>query len=212
MELPICMKVTGSDGKRKQHELCLKKSIYILNQASANWHSMLNKGLELRVFKESVADPCVFIKQSNKGGTSIFRNDVTNPPVKRGSVSVTNSKGGLRTFPYFNSSATSPTIKLVTETKSSAESASNIHEDTANKSSIVSTNKFWVKNFIESSLDVIFMVYIDDCIILSQDKKSIAIFIDTLMHGPERFAFTYEGSMDKYLSVDSERLPDNSGF
>ena len=65
MELPICMKVTGSDGKRKQHELCLKKSIYILNKASANWHSMLNKGLELRVFKESVADPCVFIKQSS---------------------------------------------------------------------------------------------------------------------------------------------------
>ena len=80
----------------------------------------------------------------------IFRNDVADLPVKRGSVSVINPKGGLSTLPAFNSSATNPTIKLVTETKSSADSASNSQEDTKNKSSIASTNSFWVKNFIES--------------------------------------------------------------
>ena len=69
MELPIGMEVTGSDSERKQHALFLKKSIYGLKQASANWYSILNKELELRGFKESVAYPCVFIKQSNKGGT-----------------------------------------------------------------------------------------------------------------------------------------------
>ena len=71
---------------------------------------MLKKGLELRVFKESVADPCVFIKQSNKGGTSIFSNDLANPPVKRGSFSVTNLKRGLSKLPVFNSSGTNTTI------------------------------------------------------------------------------------------------------
>ena len=187
MELLIGMEVTGSDGEKKQHTLCLKKSLYGLKQDSANRHSMLKKGLELRVFKESVADPCVFIKQSNKGGTSIFRNDVTNPPVKRGSVSVTNSKVSISTLSAFNISATNSTIKLVTETKSSADSASNSQEDNTNKSSIASTNKFWVNDFLESSSDIIVLVYVDDCIILSRDKRSIVSFIDTLTHGPERF-------------------------
>ena len=173
---------------------------------------MLKKGLELMGFKESVAYPCVFIKKSNKGGTSIFRNDVTNPPVKRGSVSVTNSKGSISTLPAFNSSATNPTLKLVTENKSSEDSSSHSQEDNTNKSSIASTNKFWVKKFIESSLDIIVLVYVDYCIILSRDKNPIASFIDTLTHGPERFEFTDEGSMEKYLGVDIERLPDNSGF
>ena len=148
MELPIGMEVTRYDGERNQHALCLKKILYRLNQASDNCHSMLKKVLELGGFKESVADPCVFIKQSNKGGTSIFRNNVTNPPLKRGSVSVTNSKGSLSTLPAFDISATNTTIKLVTETKSSADLASKSQGDTANKSSIASTNNFWVKNFI----------------------------------------------------------------
>ena len=41
---------------------------------------------------------------------------------------------------------------------------------------------------------------------------SIASFIDTLTHGPELFAFTDVRSVDKYLGVDIERLPDNYGF
>ena len=66
MDLPIGMEVTGYDGKQNQHALRLKKSLYGLKQASANCHSMPKKGLEPRGFKESVADPCVFIKNKIK--------------------------------------------------------------------------------------------------------------------------------------------------
>ena len=52
----------------------------------------------------------------------------------------------------------------------------------------------------------------DDCIILGRNKLSIDRFIATLKHGPEKFAFTDEGSIDKYLGVNIERLPENEGF
>ena len=125
-----------------------------------------------------------------KGDTSIFSNDVAYLPVKRRSVSVIKPQTGLSTLPVFNSIANNPKIKVSTETKSSADSASNSQEDTANKSSITSTNKLWVNIFIESSLDIIVLVYVDNGIILSRDKRLIASFIDILTHGPERFAFT----------------------
>ena len=38
------------------------------------------------------------------------------------------------------------------------------------------------------------------------------MFIESLKYGPEGFDFTDEGSMDKYLGVDIERLPDGAGF
>ena len=34
----------------------------------------------------------------------------------------------------------------------------------------------------------------------------------SLLHGPEKFEFTDEGSIDKYLGVNIEHLPDKSGF
>ena len=66
MEIPIGREVIGSDGKRKHHAFHLKKSIYGLKQASANWYSVIKKVIELRGFKESVADPCFFIKNQIK--------------------------------------------------------------------------------------------------------------------------------------------------
>ena len=38
------------------------------------------------------------------------------------------------------------------------------------------------------------------------------MFINTLKYGPERFASTDEGPLDKYLGVEIERLPDDTGF
>ena len=38
------------------------------------------------------------------------------------------------------------------------------------------------------------------------------MFINTLKYGPERFAFTDEGSLHQYLGVEIERLPDDTGF
>ena len=67
MELPIGMEVPGSEGYNKLYVLRLRKSLYGLTQASANWYDMLKKGLEVRGFKESVADPCAFIKQNVDG-------------------------------------------------------------------------------------------------------------------------------------------------
>eukprot|EP00984_Skeletonema_dohrnii_P036409 scaffold37345_cov344-Skeletonema_dohrnii-CCMP3373.AAC.1 len=67
MELPIGMEVSSGNSpqKPKQHLLRLRKSLYGLKQASANWHEYLKKGLQLRGFDESVADPCVFFKGTN---------------------------------------------------------------------------------------------------------------------------------------------------
>jgi len=64
MELPIGMEVPGSEQNRKVHLLRLKRSLYGLKQASANWYDMLKKGLQRRGFQESVADPCVFLREN----------------------------------------------------------------------------------------------------------------------------------------------------
>ena len=61
IELPIGMEVPGCEN-RKDYLLSLKKSLYGLKQASANWYSMLKTALEARGLKESVADPCVFMR------------------------------------------------------------------------------------------------------------------------------------------------------
>ena len=61
------MEVPGSEGYNKLYVLRLRKSLYGLKQASANWYDMLNKVLGVQGFKESVSDPCVFIKQNGDG-------------------------------------------------------------------------------------------------------------------------------------------------
>ena len=166
MELPIGMEVGDSQQNRKIHVLRLKKSLYGLKQASANWHDMLKRGLESRGFSESVADPCVFIKQSTKQelGTE-------SKPVKEIQSSPSASKS----------------------IKSTAENS-------------------WITEFQQTSSDIIVLVYVDDCIILSRNKESITSFIDTLTHGPEKFAFTDEGPINKYLGVNIEQLCDKAGF
>ena len=67
IEPPIGMEVPGSEEYNKIYVLRLRKSFYGLKQASDNWYDMLKKGLEIRGFKESVADRCVFIKQNGDG-------------------------------------------------------------------------------------------------------------------------------------------------
>ena len=64
MELPIGMEVPGSQQNRKLYLLRLKRSLYGLKQASANWYDMLKKGLQRRGLQESVADPCVFLRDN----------------------------------------------------------------------------------------------------------------------------------------------------
>jgi len=169
MELPIGLEVTGRPGEGRTHVLRLRRSLYGLKQASANWYEKLKAGLELRGFSESVADPCVFIKgAADKSGA-------------------TNQSAGI---PSTNQPAGIP---------SKAESP-------------IASIQDYVLRFKNNSSDILVLVYVDDCIILSRDRTSIELFIDSLKHGPERFDFTDEGSMDKYLGVDINRLPDKSGF
>ena len=60
--------------------------------------------------------------------------------------------------------------------------------------------------------DMIVLTYVDDCILLSPKKETIDAFILSLKNGPENFVFTDEGSMEKYLGVDIQKLQDGSGF
>ena len=57
------MDVAGAGDNRRTYVLKLNWSLYGLRQASMNWYDMLKKGLEDRGFKESGADPCVFMKE-----------------------------------------------------------------------------------------------------------------------------------------------------
>ena len=54
--------------------------------------------------------------------------------------------------------------------------------------------------------DMIILVYVDDCVLVSRSSDVIKNFIDSLTNGPENFSFTDEGSMDKYLGVDIQKL------
>ena len=123
---------------------------------------MLKKGLEFRGFKESVADPCVFIKQNRdvfkavagdastlssddidpRGGSSICNDDATNLQMDRYAVSSTN------------------TLK--------AASSSDIVGGTVIKSNTSNSDNFWIKNFLHKSSDILVIVHFDDCIILSR--------------------------------------------
>jgi hypothetical protein len=180
MELPIGMEVKGDAGERRTKLLCLKKSLYGLKQASANWHDMLKRGLELRGFEESVADPCVFIFKDKDNPTK--HRSLKDESFK------SNSLEGRKTQQAEGNSVHGTILEPI---KASLDS---------------------IRDFKASASAIIILVYVDDCIILSRDQLSIQKFTDSLLHGPEKFAFTDEGSIDKYLGVNIEQLPDEAGF
>ena len=59
--------------------------------------------------------------------------------------------------------------------------------------------------------NMVILVYVDDCVLVSKSSDVINEFIDSLKNGSEQFVFTDEGSMDKYLGVDIQKL-DNNDF
>ena len=69
-----------------------------------------------------------------------------------------------------------------------------------------------INNFRKQNDTVIVLVYVDDCIVLSRSKTALTQFVTTLRFGPEKFDFTDEGSLSKYLGVEIEKLPSNGGF
>ena len=57
----------------------------------------------------------------------------------------------------------------------------------------------------------IVMTYVDDCIIIADAEYKIDNLIKSMHGGKEKFVFTDEGSIDKYLGVDIHQL-DNEIF
>ena len=76
------------------------------------------------------------------------------------------------------------------------------------------------RDFLESisdpcvfiSKDMVVLVYVDDCILISKNEASIDSFVKSMKNGPENFVFTTEGTMESYLGVNIERLPEKRGF
>ena len=52
---------------------------------------------------------------------------------------------------------------------------------------------------------MIVLVYVDDCIFISDKKETLLSFINSLKNGTAVFEFTDEGPMDKYLGVEIEK-------
>ena len=91
-------------------------------------------------------------------------------------------------------------------------SVSDIAEGTVINPNNSNSDSFWIKRFLHKSSAVLVYMYVDGCIMLSPDQKLVYMFVNTLKYGPERFVFTDEGSLDKYLGVEIERLPHNTGL
>ena len=48
---------------------------------------------------------------------------------------------------------------------------------------------------------MIILTYVDDCILISNKKETLDQFIRSLANCIEKFEFTDEGAIDKYLGV-----------
>ena len=62
------------------------------------------------------------------------------------------------------------------------------------------------------SKDMIILVYVDDCILISNEALVIQNFISSLKAGTEDFVFTEEGTMNSYLGIDISPLSDKKSF
>ena len=53
---------------------------------------------------------------------------------------------------------------------------------------------------------MIILTHVDDCILISNKKETLDQFIHSLSNDLEKFEFTDEGEIDKYLGVEIEQL------
>ena len=76
------------------------------------------------------------------------------------------------------------------------------------------------RGFVESvsdpcvyiSREMIILVYVDDCILISKDQVPMQKFIQSLQDGTEDFVFTDEGTLANYLGVCIDKQDDGKGF
>ena len=62
------------------------------------------------------------------------------------------------------------------------------------------------------SRDMMILVYVDDCILISKDQVPMQKFIQSLQNGTEDFVFTDEGTLANYLGVCIDKQDDGKGF
>ena len=60
--------------------------------------------------------------------------------------------------------------------------------------------------------DMIILVCVDDCILISEEDFTIEKCIDSMKDPPEGFELIEEGTVYGYLGVDISSLPDRKGF
>ena len=53
---------------------------------------------------------------------------------------------------------------------------------------------------------MIILTYVDDCILIANKKEKLDQFIHSLANGINKFEFTDEGAIDKYMGVEVEQL------
>ncbi len=56
---------------------------------------------------------------------------------------------------------------------------------------------------------MILLVYIDDCIIIGDNAMRIDYLIHSLQHGEEQYILTEEGTLDKFLGININKLNNN---
>ena len=74
------------------------------------------------------------------------------------------------------------------------------------------------RNFRQSNIDscifkrdnCVIVVYVDDCIIISQDVEVINRFIKSMQDGQENFILTNDGDLARFLGVEIEYKSDGS--
>ena len=74
------------------------------------------------------------------------------------------------------------------------------------------------RGFSPSSIDpcifirdnCIILVYVDDCIVISKDKKVIDRFVKLMKNGKEGFVLTDDGDLTRFLGVEIEYKTDGS--
>ncbi len=64
--------------------------------------------------------------------------------------------------------------------------------------------------FIQNNMIV--LVYVNDCILISRETSAITSFIESLQDGPKNFVFTDKGHLDKYFGVEIQKTNDGSAF
>ena len=62
------------------------------------------------------------------------------------------------------------------------------------------------------SKNIIILLLVDDCILISRYTSIVDEFISMLENGPEKFVFTDEVTLSSYLGVDILQLPNDEGF